>query len=60
MSEFKFSMKQPVQLIESEEKGTIIGRAQYAYDENSYYVRYKDATGCQRQVWFHESAIVAG
>ena len=41
----------------SGEKGVIIGRAEYALSEDSYLIRYVDATGRQQTEWFGESAL---
>lgn len=57
--ELKFSLKQVVKLVESGEVGTIIGRAEYATSEPSYYVRYKAADGRQVECWWGETAIEA-
>lgn len=59
MPVFKFEMKQIVKLVESDETGTVIGRAEYAHSENCYYVRYKAGDGRQVESWQGESAIEA-
>lgn len=59
MSEFKFQLKQVVKLVDSDETGTIIGRAEYVSAEPSYHVRYKAADGRQTECWWGESALVA-
>jgi hypothetical protein len=56
---FKFEMKQVVKMVESEETGTVIARAEYAACENQYRVRYKAADGRQVENWWDESAIAA-
>lgn len=55
----KFKLKQVVKLIDSDETGTIIGRAEYDTSEPSYLVRYKAGDGRQVESWWSESAIVA-
>lgn len=57
--ELKFELKQVVKLIESDETGTVIGRAEYANSEPSYYVRYKAGDGRQVESWWGESSIIA-
>ena len=57
--DLKFALKQVVKLVESGEVGTIIGRAEYATSEPSYYVRYKAADGRQVECWWGETAIEA-
>lgn len=59
MSLFKFEIGQVVKMVESDETGKVIGRAEYLNDENNYYVRYKAADGCQRIGWWSESHIEA-
>lgn len=59
MDQLKFGLKQVVKLNESDEIGTVIGRAEYANSEPSCLVRYKAANGCQRESWWGESAISA-
>jgi len=57
MANFKFNIGDTVSLIESEETGTITGRAEYGKDENSYYVRYCAGDGRQVHVWWPESSL---
>lgn len=54
---FKYELDDKVRLIETEEWGTVIGRAEYLCSENNYYIRYKDATGKQVITWWVESSI---
>ena len=56
---FKFELKQVVKFVESDETGTVIGRAHYTEDETRYFVRYKAGNGCQNEAWMNESAIAA-
>lgn len=35
------------------ERGTVIGRAEYADAERSYYVAYRDGAGCYKKEWFN-------
>ena len=53
----KYDLGQVVKLVESDESGTIIGRAEYQKSEPSYYVRYKAADGRQVEAWWGESAV---
>jgi hypothetical protein len=60
MAIFVFDMKQVVKFIESDEHGTVIGRAEYANgNENAYYIRYKAGDGRQVEAWVAQSAIDA-
>lgn len=58
MSEFKCEMGATVKLIESNEQGVVIGRAEYDHSDNDYRIRYKAADGRQTECWWTESAIV--
>lgn len=58
-AKFKFGLKQVVKIKESEETGTIQGRAEYTNSENNYYLRYKAADGRATEAWWPESALVA-
>ncbi|VCU58247.1 hypothetical protein EPIB1_1145 [Tritonibacter mobilis] len=46
-------------MIESDEQGKVIGRAEYDHCEPGYLVRYKAATGRQVESWWTQSATVA-
>jgi hypothetical protein len=59
METFAFELKQIVRLIESNETGTVIGRAQYVVSEASYLVRYKAGDGRQVEGWWGESALTS-
>jgi heat shock protein HspQ len=58
MDKFKFEIGQDVRLKMSEEKGTVIGRAEYANDENRYEIVYRNVTGAHAHGWFTESELV--
>jgi hypothetical protein len=59
MNSFAFGLWQEVRMALSEEKGIVIGRAEYTHGENTYLVRYAAGDGCQRESWFGESALAA-
>lgn len=54
---FKIEMSARVKLVESDETGKVIGRAEYDFAENSYLVRYKAGDGRQVESWITESAL---
>lgn len=54
---FKFPLRRVVVIDESEERGTIIARAQYAHSENAYLIRYKAADGRAVEQWWGESSL---
>jgi hypothetical protein len=55
---FKFQMLQEVRLVQSEEHGAVIGRAEYHFgNESNYLVRYVAADGRQIEGWHAESAL---
>lgn len=54
---FEFELQQPVGLIESDEEGQIVARAEYVNQDNCYLVRYKAADGRQVESWWSEDAI---
>lgn len=56
---FKFNLKQVVKITESDESGTVIGRAEYAESMQQYFVRYKSADGRAVEVWWTEAALAA-
>lgn len=56
---FAHELKDTVKLIESNETGTVIGRAEYTDSANSYLVRYRAGDGRQVEAWWNESAIAA-
>jgi len=57
MKEFEFSLGQAVRLAGSDERGTIVARAEYAESNPQYYVRYKDGTGRMTEQWWTGSAL---
>lgn len=54
---FKYDLKSRVKLNESEEHGEIVGRAEYAYTENTYLIRYKAGDERQVETWWGESTL---
>lgn len=54
---FKYALGTNVVLKNSEESGSIIGRAEYEDVSNQYLVRYKAADGRLTETWWAESAI---
>lgn len=56
--EYKFTLGQTVKMLTSDESGTVIGRAEYAASENSYFVRYRAGDGRQVETWWSESSLV--
>lgn len=56
---FIFEMKQIVKMVESNEQGAVIGRAEFENHCNSYQVRYRAGDGRQVEGWFDETAIQA-
>jgi len=54
---FKYRIKAKVKLVSSGEEGVVVGRCDYEDSADSYYVRYKDATGKQIKCWWDESDI---
>ena len=57
MSNFKFDIGQNVSLNMSDERGRVVGRAEYESSQNAYYVRYVRADGCQIEDWVVEDAL---
>ena len=57
MNDFKFTLLDRVEIVESGEGGQVIGRAEYSHAEPSYYVHYKAADGRAVQCWWNESAL---
>lgn len=55
--EFKFKLGDRVAIVESGESGEVIGRADYAHADNSYYLRYKAADGRAVENWWSETAL---
>jgi hypothetical protein len=59
MNNLKFLMGQQVTLTASGETGQIIGRAEYATSEPSYFLRYQASDGRAVEGWWSESALAA-
>lgn len=56
---FAFDLMQVVRISASKETGDVIGRAENAYAENSYLVRYTAGDGRATEAWWGESALQA-
>ncbi|WP_186077535.1 hypothetical protein [Burkholderia gladioli] len=56
---FKFNLGDSVAITASGERGTVIGRSDYAEADDSYLVRYKAADGRATQDWWSEGALEA-
>jgi len=54
---FKFNFDRVVMIKCSEEMGEVIGRSEYAADENRYLIRYMAADGRAVEQWWPESAL---
>lgn len=54
---YVFALKQPVALALSDEKGVVVGRAEYVSEPPSYRVRYVDAIGRQQIDWFSADSL---
>lgn len=54
---FLHELKSTVKMVDSNEQGTVIGRAEYLDHANSYLVRYRAGDNRQTEAWFDESAI---
>lgn len=58
MNHFSFDLHSRVRLVESDETGTVIGRAEYVESANQYLVRYRAGDGRQVESWWAESALL--
>lgn len=58
MEGFAFSLGDKVTILASEEKGAIIGRAEYTNETPQYLVRYRAADGRATELWWHGDALV--
>ena len=58
MDKFKFNCGDKVELVDSGEQGTVIGRAEYTYCDPSFFVRYKCGDGRLVESWWTETAIL--
>ena len=56
-SMFCYKLGQEVSLSETQENGSVIGRAHYLSQEPHYLIRYAAADGRQVEVWWAETAI---
>ncbi len=54
---FTFDLGASVTIVASSERGEVVGRAQYAASEDSYFVRYKAADGRAVEAWWAASAL---
>ena len=54
--DFKFALNAEV-VLSANEKGTVIGRAEYVASERSYMVRYVAGDGRLVDQWWGESAL---
>lgn len=59
MAEFKFDLKEKVEITASGETGLVIGRADYTDSHNQYQIRYKAADGRAVENWWAEAALEA-
>ena len=55
---FAFQLHEAVAIAISGEKGHVIARAEYAYGEDQYLIRYKNAHGAATEEWWAESALI--
>ena len=56
---FAFALGQTVGLIGSDERGSVIARAEYSENGRSYLVRYRAGDGRLTEAWWNEPAIAA-
>lgn len=54
---FRFELRQQATIQASGESGEVLGRAEYATSEPSYFLRYKRADGVACEAWWPESAL---
>lgn len=54
---FLFELGDEVKLALSDERGTVVGRAEYS-THTSYLVHYKAANGCATTAWFDEGYLL--
>lgn len=54
---FKFELNQQVRISASAENGEVIARAEFAYNEDQYLVRYMGGDGRAVEAWWGESAL---
>lgn len=58
---FKFNLndKIAIAVAGSNEEGTVVGRGEFNYSDNSYLIRYVNGNGNTIENWWTESALVA-
>jgi hypothetical protein len=56
--DFQYELNEVVAIIVSQEKGLIIGRAEYMVCENTYLLRYASRDGNATEQWWGESALI--
>lgn len=54
---FLYAMAERLTLRDSNERGVVIGRAEYATGEDQYLLRYRAADGRAVEAWWGESAL---
>jgi hypothetical protein len=59
MDKLLFQLGDAVQIAASDERGTVIGRAQYLNAEPAYLLRYKCADGRAIESWWTQQALEA-
>lgn len=59
MDKFKFELGQEVEIEISNERGIVVGRAEYQNAEDAYYLRYEAADGRAVEGWWTVSALKA-
>lgn len=57
MNRFAFELGQDVAIVASDERSTVVGRAEYLNSSNSYFVRYRCADGRAVEQWWTEDAL---
>jgi hypothetical protein len=57
---FAHAVGDRVRIVESQEFGTVIGRAEYDYAEPQYLVRYRAADGRAVELWWTQGALAPG
>jgi len=59
MKDLRYELNQKVRITCSGEEGKVIGRAEYAEADNTYFIRYKAADGRAVESWWPENSIKA-
>lgn len=57
METFLFALDSCVRICVSNERGVVIGRAQYSASQNAYLIRYKANDGRAVEAWWNEDAL---